>query len=296
MHNLIEKTLNSEPNGVLSSQSNYASCGQAARPLSAIIIAQNEADCIQQAVQSCLPFADEVVVIDGGSTDRTGELAEAAGAVVYDNPWPGYAKQRNYGAERAQHDWVFFLDADETVNETLAESLRTWKYQPQLQACAFSIHRIGDFLGVWLASRPETHIRLYDKRRFHFPEVLVHEAVDVGHEPVMQLRGTILHAGFRSISELAERFNMYTDLDARKAYAEGKRFHLLRFLLKPLAKFLQMYIRNGMVLQGKAGLFNSSLWSYYILLKELKLYEIAWAQQNPSQGQANIHPPVQERG
>jgi glycosyltransferase involved in cell wall biosynthesis len=247
------------------------------RSISAVIIAQNEADCIAQAVQSCLPFADEVVVVDGGSEDETVEIARQAGAVIYHNPWPGYAKQRNYGACEAKHDWIFVLDADEVVDDTLAASLNDWKRQPQLQARAFSINRIGDFLGVWLSSRPETHVRLYDRHRFHFPDVLVHEAVNVGNDRVIKLPGTVFHPGFRTISELVQRFNTYTDLDARKAHAEGKRFNLLRFLLKPPAKFVQMYIRNGMILQGKAGLFISSLWSYYILLKEIKLYEIDWA-------------------
>lgn len=259
------------------------------RPISAIIIAQDEADCIAQAVQSCLPFADEVVVVDGGSQDATVAIARQAGAVVYHNPWPGYARQRNHGAEQAKHDWVFFLDADEYVDATLAAALHRWKQQSQLQASAFSINRIGDFLGVWLSSRPETHIRLYNKTQFKYPEVLVHEAVDVGHARVDKLPGTVFHPGFRTINELAERFNMYTDLDARRAHAEGKRFNLLRFLLKPPAKFLQMYLRNGMVWQGKAGLFISSLWSYYILLKELKLYEIDWAkQQSPARAASQL--------
>jgi len=247
------------------------------RALSAIIIAQDEEDCIAQAIQSCQPFADEVVVIDGGSQDRTVEVSKQLGAVVYHNPWPGYAKQRNYGADQAKHDWIFFLDADEFVDAKLAEALKLWKQRPSLQASAFSINRIGDFLGVWLSQRPETHIRLYDKTRFRIKDVLVHETPDVGDSPVLKLPGTVFHAGFRTISELAGRFNMYTDLDAQKAHAEGKRFNLLRFLLKPPAKFLQMYLRNGMFRAGRVGLFVSSLWSYYIVLKELKLYEIDWA-------------------
>ena len=97
------------------------------------------------------------------------KLPARPGAVVYQNPWPGYAKQRNYGAHEAKHDWIFVLDADEVVDDTLATALNAWKRQPQLQASAFSINRIGDFLGVWFASRPETHIRLYNKHQAHFP-------------------------------------------------------------------------------------------------------------------------------
>ena len=171
----------------------------------------------------------------------------------------------------------FFLDADEFVDAELAAALNTWQRQPSLAASAFSINRIGDFLGIWLSQRPETHIRLYDKTQFRIKDVLVHETPDVGDAPVINLPGTVLHAGFRIISELAGRFNMYTDLDAQKAHDEGKRFNLLRFLLKPPAKFMQMYLRNGMFRVGKVGLFVASLWSYYIVLKELKLYEIDWA-------------------
>ncbi|PSN20051.1 glycosyltransferase family 2 protein [filamentous cyanobacterium CCP5] len=250
--------------------------------LSAIIIAQDEADCIAQAVRSCQHFADEILVVDGGSQDDTPAIAAELGAVVHHNPWPGYAKQRNYGADQAAHDWVFFLDADEWVDDQLAAALNDWKRQPTLPAQAFSISRIGDFLGVWLAQRPESHIRLYDKTRFRIKDVLVHETPDVGDAPVVKLPGTVLHAGFRTVGELAERFNMYTDLDAQKAYGEGQRFNLLRFLLKPPAKFLQMYLRNGMFRAGKAGLFLASLWSYYIVLKELKLYEIDWAAKQPN--------------
>lgn len=249
---------------------------QQQRALSAIIIAQNEEDCIAQAIESCQPFADEVVVIDGGSEDRTAEISQQQGAVVYQNPWPGYAKQRNHGADQAKHNWVFFLDADEWVDGELAKAIASWKHQPSLDASAFSINRIGDFLGVWLSHRPETHIRLYDKTQFRIKDVLVHETPDVGDASVIKLPGTVLHAGFRTISELAGRFNMYTDLDAQKAHSEGKRFNLFRFLLKPPAKFMQMYLRNGMFRVGKVGLFVSSLWSYYIVLKELKLYEIEW--------------------
>lgn len=246
------------------------------RALSAIIIAQNEEDCIAQAIHSCQPFANEVVVIDGGSEDRTIEISKQLGAVVYQNLWPGYAKQRNYGADQAKHNWIFFLDADEVVDKKLANVLNMWKRQPSLKASAFAISRIGDFLGIWLSQRPETHIRLYDKNQFRIKDVPVHESPDVGDSPVIRLSGTVLHAGFRSINELVGQFNIYTDLDAQKAHSEGKRFNLFRFLLKPPAKFMQMYLRNGMFRVGKTGLFVSSLWCYYTVLKELKLYEIEW--------------------
>lgn len=248
----------------------------ALRQLSVVIIAQNEQECIANAIKSCSIFADEIVIIDGGSYDRTIQIAQELGCKVYTNPWPGYAKQRNFGADKAVYDWIFFIDADEVVDEQLALSLISWKNQP-LEANAFSVHRVGDFLGKWL-DQLENHIRLYNKNVFKIKDVIVHETIDVGDAPVIHLPGKIWHSGFRTIGELVDRFNKYTDLDSQKAFIEGQKFSLIRLLLKPHAKFLQMYLWHRMYKQGLIGLFVAGLWSYYIFLKEVKLYELYWQQ------------------
>lgn len=250
------------------------------RQLSVVIIAQNEEKCIANAINSCLPFADEIVVVDGGSHDKTIEIAKNLGCNIYINPWSGYAKQRNFGAEQARNDWIFFIDADEVVDQELALSILAWKNELKLEANAFSINRVGDFLGKWLDSKPETHIRLYNKKIFQIKDVLVHEQPDVKNARVIHLPGVVWHSGFRTIAELVSRFNKYTDLDSQKAYLDGQKFSLIRLLLKPHAKFLQMYLWHGMWKQGLIGLFVAGLWSYYIVLKEVKLYEIYWQQKN----------------
>ncbi len=246
------------------------------RQISVVIIAQDEEDCIANAIKSCLTFADEIIVVDGGSHDSTVSIAENLGCKVIINPWPGYAKQRNFGADKAINNWILYIDADEVVDQQLASSLIKWKNALQVTANAFSVNRISDFLGKWLDSKPETHIRLYNKSVFQIKDVLVHEGPDVGNERVIKLQGTIWHAGFRNISELTARFNKYTDLDAQKSYLLGQKFSILRLLFKPHAKFLQMYIWHGLYRQGFIGLIVAGLWSYYIFLKEIKLYEILW--------------------
>ncbi|NJP08633.1 MAG: glycosyltransferase family 2 protein [Leptolyngbyaceae cyanobacterium RU_5_1] len=246
------------------------------RQISAVIIAQNEQECIANAIQSCQPFADQIVVIDGGSHDATVQIAENLGCQVYFNPWSGYADQRNVGADKALHDWIFMIDADEMVDSQLASALLDWKRSPVLEANAFSVFRIGDFWDKWLDTRPEVHTRLYNKRSFQIKEVLVHEGPDTRDATVIKLPGVIWHYGFRDVSDLVVRFNRYTDLDAQQAYRNGKRFNWLRLLLKPPAKFVQQYLWYGMVQQGLAGFSLAVLWSYYIFLKEIKLYEIDW--------------------
>ncbi len=253
----------------------------AIRQISTVIIAQNEAECIANAIISCLPFSDEIVVIDSGSQDETVEIAQNLNCQVYTNPWTGYANQRNFGADRAKHDWIFFIDADEVVDQQLSNALQALKSNPHLSADAFSMIRIGDFWDQWLDSRPEWHTRLYNKQIFRIKDVLVHEGPNVGDAPVTKLPGVLWHYGFRDLSDLVIRFNRYSDLDAQQAYRQGQRFNGLRLLLKPPAKFVQQYLWYGMVRHGMAGFALSGLWGYYMFLKELKLYERD-RQTNPS--------------
>lgn len=247
-----------------------------ARSISVVLIAQNEEECIANAILSCIPFANEILVVDGGSHDATAQIAEQLGCKVLYNPWPGYAEQRNFGADQAMHDWIFFIDADEVVDSKLINALETWKQETTLTANAFSAYRIGDFWGKWLDTRPEAHTRLYNRQVFRIKDVLVHEGPNVGDAPVVRLPGVIWHYGFRDISDLMIRFNRYTDLDAAQAHLNGTRFSWLRLLLKPPAKFGQQYLWHGMFRQGMAGFTLSVLWGYYIFLKEIKLYDIDW--------------------
>lgn len=246
------------------------------RQISVVIIAQNEQECIANAIRSCQSFADEIVVVDGGSQDETPQIAQNLDCQVYFNPWAGYASQRNFGADQALNDWIFFIDADEVVDQKLTSALLDWKRSPTLPAHAFSALRIGDFWDQWLDSQPEYHTRLYNKCLFRIKNVLVHEGPDIKDAPVVKLPGVIWHHGFRDISDLVIRFNRYTDLDAQQAHQTGQRFSLFRLLFKPPAKFVQQYLWYRMFRQGLAGFSLSVLWSYYIFLKEIKLYEINW--------------------
>lgn len=245
------------------------------RQISVVIITQNEEARVVNAIRSC-SFADEIVVVDGGSQDCTVQSAEALGCKVYINPWPGYAKQRNFGAEKATYEWIFFIDSDEIVSEELASTIVTWKSAPKLEADAFSVNRVGDFLGKWLDGKEEKQIRLYNKNVFRIKDVLVHERPDTGNAQVIKLPGTLWHHGFRSMDDHVIRFNKATNLEAQQAYLEGKKFSLARLLLKPPARFLQKYIWQGMYKKGVPGFAVALLWIYYDFMKEMKIYELYW--------------------
>lgn len=139
--------------------------GPGSYPISAVIIAQDDEIRISKAIQSCRLFADEVVVIDGGSKDGTVQLAESLDCRVYVNPWPGYAKQREFGVERAVHDWVFLIDTDEVVSDELAKDILERKPALTDRGVAYSLYRIGDFLGRWL-DKGEYLVRLYNRKEY----------------------------------------------------------------------------------------------------------------------------------
>src|SRR5262245_56152778 len=132
--------------------------------ISVVIIAKDEADRLTSCVESCRAFADEIVLVDGGSEDGTPELARSLGCSVHENEWPGFGPQRNFGAERGANDWIFWIDADEAVGTELAGALRDWKRDAAAAPSAFEVERVGDFLGRWLEGASERLVRLYDRR------------------------------------------------------------------------------------------------------------------------------------
>ncbi len=255
-----------------------SSPGSRVRPVSAVIIAQDEADCVGPTVRACLTFADEVLLVDGGSRDGTEQRAREAGARVVSHAWPGYAKQRNFAAAQAAHDWVVFIDADEVVGRELAESLNAWACQPDFDPDgALALRRVNNFFDRWL-DRHEWQVRGYHRGRTSVREVLVHETPDVDPAKVRRLDGTLWHFGFRSLENLIQRFNRYTSLEADKAFDEGRRFKLTRLAWRPPARFVQRYVVQRRFRAGMAGLASSLMWVFYEVFKELKLYELGWQQ------------------
>ncbi|NHN29932.1 glycosyltransferase family 2 protein [Paenibacillus agricola] len=240
--------------------------------ISAVIIAQDDESRIAGAIASCKAFADEIVVVDGGSKDGTVRVCEQLGCKVYQNLWPGYAKQRIYGSERAAHDWIFVIDTDEVVSELLAKSILERKRDLSDGKKAYAVFRIGDFLGRWMG-RGERLVRLYNRNNVHYKDSLVHETPDVSNNQVMNLQGTLWHYGFRSINDHVTRFNKYTDLEAEEAVIAGKRFRWTRLLFRPPARFVQKYVIQGLYKKGVPGLSVAVFWAMYEFLVCLKHYE-----------------------
>ncbi|GGA26749.1 glycosyltransferase family 2 protein [Paenibacillus physcomitrellae] len=252
--------------------------------ISVVIIAQNDEQRIPDAVASCRSFADEIVVVDGGSEDGTVATAEALGCRVYENAWPGYAKQRQFGENQASYDWIFVIDTDEVVDTKLAAALIKLKPELTDPTAAYSVYRIGDFLGRWL-DKGEYLVRLYNRRAYKISDSLVHEMPDVETSKIIKLNGVLWHYGFRSINDHVNRFNKYTDLEAQTALRVRKPFRIVNLLFRPPARFVQKYFLHGLYRKGVAGFAVAIFWMMYEFLACFKHYELTSARKRLDQHQ-----------
>jgi len=242
--------------------------------VSVTIITLNEAEHIAAAIDSAR-WADEVLVVDCGSTDGTVDLARGTGAVVLCREWSGYVDQKNFAAERASHDWIFSLDADERITPALAAEVRALlAMEPPMRG--YRLPRVTYHLGRWVRTTdfyPDYQTRLYDRRAARWRGKYVHESVTVDG-PVGQLRHELEHYSFRNLRDQLDRINHYTTLAARQMYESGRRSSPLHLLVHPSAAFLRNYLLRRGILDGTAGLMISLMNAYSVFLKFAKLWEM----------------------
>jgi glycosyltransferase involved in cell wall biosynthesis len=244
--------------------------------ISATIITLNEAARLADAIAS-VAWADEIVVVDSGSTDGTLDIARRLATRVERREWPGYAAQKNYAASIARHDWVLSLDADERVSEPLARWLGAWRTGTP-RPCGYRLPRASFYLGRWIRTTdwyPDPQLRLYDRRAGEWMRSRVHESVAL-RGPMVTLRGDLelLHYPYADVSEHARRIDAYTSLAALDLRDRGVTVGAIGLAVHPVAAFLRNYLLRRGIVQGRAGLAVSLLNSYYVLLKHVKLLEL----------------------
>ena len=222
--------------------------------VSATIIAHNEAANIARAIRS-LACADEVIVVDSGSTDETAATARLLGAQVITHPFEGFAAQKIFATMQARHDWILSLDADEELDATAQQAVEQWKRSAP-HASGYRFARRARYLGRWIHHSgwyPDSKLRLFDRRCGRWQGAYVHESVVV-EGAVEKLPGEILHYTCDSFAEHRARVEFYTDLAAREMFERRTGPGPLARVFAPAwVCFSSYFLRLG-ILDGYQGL------------------------------------------
>jgi glycosyltransferase involved in cell wall biosynthesis len=241
--------------------------------LSVALVTRNEEDRLRACLESVV-WADEIVVVDAESEDKTVAIAQEFTDRVVVRPWPGYAAQKNTALDLATGDWVLSLDADEVVSSELrAEIARVLAADGP--ADGYTVPRRNIFWGRWVRHGglyPDRQLRFFRRGRGRFVARAVHESVRVEGR-VEPADGHLEHRSYRDVSDFLARADRYSTLAAEEAVAQGRRARVSDLLLRPLGRFLAMYVVQGGFLDGWRGFLLAALYAYYVLIRSAKIWE-----------------------
>ncbi|MBL8182509.1 MAG: glycosyltransferase family 2 protein [Blastocatellia bacterium] len=241
--------------------------------ISAVIIAFNEEAKIGDCIRS-VSWADEVVVVDSHSTDRTREIAEGLGARVIERDWPGFGRQKQFGADAAKNDLVLSIDADEIVSDELANEIQTLDLT---SADAFRMPRLSHYLGKPIRHGswyPDWQIRLFDRRKCHWSNDAVHESVIVPSGNIKDLSSDLLHFSSEGILHHAQMiYERYAPLGAERLKQQNKRVSFVHLLFSGTGAFVKGYFLKLGFLDGVRGLLIATFAGYNAFLKHAIRYE-----------------------
>ncbi|MBY0425926.1 MAG: glycosyltransferase family 2 protein [Cytophagales bacterium] len=244
--------------------------------LSVVIITKNEEANLKRCLPVIASFADDILVLDSGSTDGTQTVAESYGARFLVHPFTGYTDQKNKATELALFDHVLNLDADEWPDDLLLENLKAIK--ENWVGDGYYFNRLTNYCGTWIRHTdwyPDQQYRLFDRRKAYWGGPNLHEKlVFSDNAQLTYLKGDLLHYSFQSIAQHLSKIDHYTTLGAKIAFEQGKRASMAKILFSPVFKFIKSYfIRRGF-LDGYHGFVVATLSSFASMAKYLKMKDL----------------------
>lgn len=246
-------------------------------PVSAFIIAHNEADRIGVTIKSVCDWVDEVIVIDSGSTDNTVQLAESFGAKTFFNAWNGYGLQKRFGEDKCKNRWLLNLDADEEITAELAAEIQKIFAGGKPAFAAYSIP-VRDLLPGEVELAPGAHtntcIRLYDRECARFSDSPVHDSVIVQRGQVGRLTQPALHRSFRSLAHAIEKMNSYTTAQAKHLLRRGMFLPHVRLVTEFPISFFKDYILRLYCLRGLRGFTYAIVYAFSRVVRIAKYLEL----------------------
>jgi glycosyltransferase involved in cell wall biosynthesis len=245
--------------------------------LSVVIITKNEAQRLPTCMSS-VAFADELIVVDSGSTDGTPELARSAGAkLIETTDWPGFGPQKQRGLAAASGRWVLCIDADEWLDPQLATAIQQLVEQSPLPPdtkLAYEIDRLSAFCGQWMRAgswSPDVGVRLFLRGTAKFSDDLVHERLIFQGEPG-RLPGKLMHNSITSMHDGLDKMNRYTTGRARDQGKGGKRGSLAKAIGHGLWAFIRSYVLRRGFMDGRLGFVLATLDAHNSYYRYLKLW------------------------
>ncbi|MCZ6692240.1 MAG: glycosyltransferase family 2 protein [Planctomycetota bacterium] len=247
-----------------------------AHPVSVCIITYNEEGNLRECLES-VRWADEIVVVDSKSRDRTVEIAREFTQKVIVRDFPGHVEQKNFCLAQAEHDWVLSLDADERVSPRLQEEIDSALSSGDVQVDGFSAPRKTFYMGKWIRHGgwyPDYKLRLFRRSRGHWGGENPHDRVSLDGS-TRRLSGEILHYTYRDLGHHLEVINLFSRISADAKRARGVRFSTFRLFIHPPAKFFKAYFLKGGFLDGVAGFMVAVMGAYSVFVKYCKLWELS---------------------
>ena len=244
-------------------------------PISACIISYNEEARIEDCLRSLVPVADEIVVVDSLSTDRTREIAARYTDRIFEQPFLGHVEQKNLAVSRASHDWILSLDCDERLDERLVQAILAVKDRLD-QADAYRMARRTFYVWRWLDHcwYPDYKVRLFNRNTARWGGTNPHDRVEVQGGNIVTLPGDILHYSFDSISDHLKTLDSFTEIGAREIIRKGRRVTVLTPFTHGAWTFFKTLVMKRGFLDGFAGWVVSVLSGVHAFVKYAKVIAI----------------------
>lgn len=252
-------------------------------PLSVVVITLNAERTLKQALESVADWADEIVIVDSGSTDATLAIARQFNCRVVYRKFNGFGPQKQYAVNQAKNDWVMVLDADEIVSEQLANEIAALFISEAPTCAGYTIPRNLIFLGRVLRHSGQNRqpvLRLFNRRKGSITPVRVHESVQVDGA-VGQLSGILIHYSYGSLHDYVLKMNQYTTLSAEEMASRHKKATIALQGLRFLFTFVKIYFLKGGILDGYPGFVWALLSAVYPVIKYSKLQEMQDTEEKP---------------
>ena len=243
--------------------------------ISAYIVTLNEEKRLGKTLQALKKVADEIFVIDSGSTDKTQEIAEKYGAEFLFHKWKNISAQKHYGQELCHNDWVLSLDADEVLSPELIAEIKEKMKNPAADAYRIKICDMlpGD-KKPRLFAKTYNQVRLYNRKKSNMPDDLTNDRVVVGEGAVVeQLESKVFHYSYISLTQTWFKLNMYTDELVKTAVEQGRKYSKLRLYTEFPRQFLVYYFKKRYFLYGTCGFWMATTYAYFRFLKIAKWFE-----------------------